>query len=635
MWPHISNVPGFLGKLETCCHRLFVLVWWAPFMKRLVLLGLLLVCLLPGIASGQLPIKAPKSRPGPFDIELDWGVRIPMRDGVRLSATIYRPRGVRVPLPVLLTLTPYIADSFHDRARYFASYGYTFVIVDSRGRGNSEGKFAPFVNDGHDGYDAVEWLAQQPWCNGKVGMWGGSYGGFVQWATLKELPPHLATIIPAAAPHPGVDFPAPGGIFRCYFVQWLTLVSGTTGNFKLFSDESYWLRRFREAQVNHVPFRFLDGLCGNPSRAFQTWLRHRTPDAYWDRTTPSAEEYAKINLPILTITGQYDANQAGALEYYFRHGRAAPAEAFVKHFLIVGPWDHEGIGTPATKFGGLTFSPASLVPMNELHKAWYDWTLKGGPRPAVLTARVMVYLAGAEHWQPALSLPAIGARPRRLFLGSPTGRADDVFHSGLLASSPPAKSDPDRYTYDPLDVRSAELDKDKLERPLTDQRYALNLFGAGLVYHSEPLERPQLIVGRPRVAAWVAMDVPDTDFQVRLYEIKADGTSILLGEDRLRARYRDSLTQEKLAQPGEVYRYEFKGLPWIARQLAKGSRLRLVFGASTSILVERNYNSGKRQGTETRRDARVAHVTLYHDADHPSCLELPEVPGDDKARMTR
>ena len=136
-----------------------------------------------------------------------WNVRIPLRDGVELGATVFKPLGQTEPLPVIFTLTPYIADSYQDRAMYFARHGYVFALVDVRGRGNSGGVFDPFAQEARDGYDVVEWLARQPWSNGKVAMWGGSYAGYDQWATAKERPPHLATIVPAAAVRPGLDFP--------------------------------------------------------------------------------------------------------------------------------------------------------------------------------------------------------------------------------------------------------------------------------------------------------------------------------------------------------------------------------------------------------------------------------------------
>jgi putative CocE/NonD family hydrolase len=432
-------------------------------------------------------------------VEVLWGAKIPTRDSVRLNATIYRPAGAG-PLPVVFTFTPYLGDSYHARATYFAKHGYVYALVDVRGRGNSAGGFEPMVNEGRDGYDVVEWLARQPWSNGKVAMWGGSYAGFDQWATAKELPPPLATIVPAAAAHPGVDFPSYQNIFYPYILQWLTLTSGTTPNNNLFADSTIWIGRFQELYRHHLPFVALDSVAGNTSTVFQRWLEHPTPDAYWDAMVPTAAQYAKITLPILSITGYYDGDQRGALAFYREHLQAAPADARLRHYLIIGPWDHAGTRTPAREVGGVTFGEKSLLDLNDLHRQWYDWTMKGGPKPEFLAQRVAYYMPGdgAENWRHADSLDAIPAAPRAYYLGSLDGHAGDVFASGVLGDSAPrGRSAPDRWTYDPLDIRPAELDREQVTNTVTDQRYALNLYGAGAVYHSA-LARDGRARRRPR-----------------------------------------------------------------------------------------------------------------------------------------
>jgi uncharacterized protein len=141
---------------------------------------------------------SPPSVPDAAKVQFTWSVKIPLRDGVHLNATVYTPRDQEAPAPCIFTLTPYIAQTYHVRGIYFAAHGLPFLTVDVRGRGNSEGEFHPFIQEAKDGYDVVEWLARQPYCNGKVSMWGGSYAGYDQWATAKEFPPHLATIVPVA-----------------------------------------------------------------------------------------------------------------------------------------------------------------------------------------------------------------------------------------------------------------------------------------------------------------------------------------------------------------------------------------------------------------------------------------------------
>jgi predicted acyl esterase len=181
--------------------------------------------------------------PDPAKVKWQWGVKIPLRDGVKLNATVYTPRDQKSPAPCVFTLTPYISQSYHDRGIYFASHGYPFLTVDVRGRGNSEGQFRPLIQEAKDGHDVVEWLAQQPYCNGKVTMWGGSYAGYDQWVTAKEFPPHLATIVPVASPYAGIDFPMRGNIASPYLVQWLTFTSGHASQDRIFGDDAFWRRR--------------------------------------------------------------------------------------------------------------------------------------------------------------------------------------------------------------------------------------------------------------------------------------------------------------------------------------------------------------------------------------------------------
>jgi hypothetical protein len=573
-----------------------------------------------------VPWRAASAQPPEAEKPVDilWGVKIPMRDGVQINATVYKPGAVTTPLPVIFTLTPYISDIHHPRAMYFARNEYVFVLVDCRGRGSSGGAFDPFNNEARDGYDIVEWLARQPWSNGKVAMWGGSYGGFDQWSTVKEFPPHLTTVVPAASVHVGVDFPFYKNIFYSYDIQWLTYTSGVTLNEKLFGESSFWTQKFSEMYDKHLPFKDLDRLVGNTSTVFQKWIQHPTPDPFWEAMVPSPEQYKRINIPILTITGHYDDDQPGAMTYYRSHMRYGNDEARARHYLIVGPWDHSGTRTPRKEVGGLKFGDASMLDLNKLHKEWYDWTMKNGAKPSFLKQRVAYYLMGRDEWKYADSLEAITNTRRRLYLGS-DGHANSVFHSGFLSEAKPGVSTADHYVYDPLDTRPGELDREEFSGGLVDQRGVVNLFGNGLVYHSEPFNEDTEVTGALKFVAWMAMDVPDTDFQVFVYEILRDGTSVQLTSDMMRARYRESLKVEKLVKPGEINQYEFDGFTFFSRRISKGSHLRLVIKSPNTIAYEKNYNSGGVVAEESAKDTRIAHITFYHDADHPSFLELPIV----------
>jgi putative CocE/NonD family hydrolase len=282
------------------------------------------------------------------DVRMRWGVRIPLGDGVHLNATLYLPQDHRTPTPAILTLTPYVGQTYHDRGLYFAAHGYPFLTVDVRGRGNSEGVFKPNINEAKDGYDVVEWLARQPYCNGQVAMWGGSYAGLNQWNTAREVPPHLGTIAPVAAPYIGVDFPIYNNIAEPYWIQWLTLVAGRTSQDKMFwNSELFWGAKFRRWFESGNAFNALETMFDCASPIFQEWVEHPHQDLYWDSYNPTSEQYAKLSIPILTITGAYDGNQPGALTHYreyMKHtseaGRAiTPARARRRQNSRALSWD--------------------------------------------------------------------------------------------------------------------------------------------------------------------------------------------------------------------------------------------------------------------------------------------------------
>ena len=582
------------------------------------------------------PVAKPSPSAPPADYDLRWAVKIPMRDGVELNATLYLPKsGNTTPgrTPVIFTLTPYISDSYHARAAYFASHGYAFALVDVRGRGNSVGDFEPFANDARDGHDLVEWFAKQPFCDGKVAMWGGSYAGFDQWATAKELPPHLTTIVPAAAAHPGLDFPFTNNVGISYDVQWFTHTSGRASQQNLFGDSTFWRTKFLDAYKQHIPFKTLDSFIGNPSANFQRVIGHPMVDAYYDAMVPTREQFAKITLPILTITGQYDGDELGALAYYRDHLANASAEIRAKHFLIIGPWDHAGTRTPTDEVGGIKFGGAAVIDLNDLHRQWYDWTMKSGRKPEFLKDRVAYYLlapgnSGANgEWKYAEDFDKLTANHHPLYLDASDGGGNGVFHSGTL-SEKPAATGADEYIYDPLDVHRGEEveDVDNEKTAGLDQRCALNIGKDGLVYHSDPVAKETTHLGCPKLTLWISPDVPDTDVTAELDEILADGTSIALWSDVRRLRYRDSVRQEKLVKPGESVRCDLNPGLFIARRMAKGSRLRLVVSAPNSIFFEKNYNSGGVVANETAKDARTAQIRILHDAEHASVLDVPIAP---------
>lgn len=576
-------------------------------------------------ASPLVPIMAADTAPDtPDDVQFQWGVTIPLRDGVELNASLYRPRGQVEALPCVFTLTPYISASYHDRGMYFAANGYVFATVDARGRGNSGGDFKPLLQEAADGHDVVQWLAQQPYCNGKVTMWGGSYAGYNQWAAAKEFPPALATIVPVASPKPGVDFPMRGNMFYAYNMMWLTLVSGNAAQDAIFGDQAFWRSQLQHWQKAGAPFAKLDEYVGNPSPIFQEWISHPALDDYWDSYSPTPAQMARLELPILSITGQYDGDQPGALALYRDHMQYGSDAAKAKHYLVIGPWDHAGTRTPRAEVGGLTFGKASLLDMNALHKAWYDWTLKSGSRPAFLKDRVAFYMVGEEAWRYAPTLYAVTASTRTLHLDSIQSRANDVFASGSLGESGPGKGQPDSFVFDPLDDGAAWLEDHKpAPAALVDQRELLSAESVGLIYHTAAFTEATDLAGHFRLTAHLELDQPDADLQAAVYEIKVDGSSVLLTRDQIRARYRHSLREATAVVPGRVEPYVFGNFDFMARRIERGSRLRLVISPLGRGYGERNYHTGGVVAEESSEGARPVRIRLHHSARYPSALDVP------------
>jgi uncharacterized protein len=422
----------------------------------------------------------------------------------------------------------------------------------------------------------------------------------------------------------GHDFPIRKNIFSAYLIQWLTLVSGKTSQDFIFANiQSYWSDVFRRRFEAGTPFSELDSFVGNPSAIFQEWIGQPELGRYWQKYNPSPGQYAHVQIPVLTITGIYDAGQLGAIKHYREHlANLNPAQQR-QHFLLIGPWDHAGTRTPQPEFGGLKMGAASLIDLPGLHLEWYNFTMQDGLRPVLLRKNVTYYVLGEDAWHYADTLDEITASTMLLYLDSPIASPSDIFQSGSLVNEPQADSAPDRYVYDPLDTGIAEIESRSNRTSLVDQTLIIASAGKQLVYHSAPFERDTVIAGFLKFTAWISIDQPDTDLRVWVFEIGTDGSSQLVGIDSIRAKYRLSLEKAAPIETDEPLEYRFDNFMFTARRVLKGSRLRLVLGPINSIHTQKNFNSGREVSAETFADARPVTVTLYHDASHPSALYVP------------
>lgn len=568
------------------------------------------------------PAAAAAARPDTTVLITD--AMVPVRDGTRMHVRISRADPLGGRRPAILSLTPYTADDAQEYGEYFARHGYVYVSMDARGRGESEGQFWPLAQDGPDGADVIRWIAGRPWSDGRVAMRGGSYRGMVQWQVLAAFrgdTSALRTVVPTAAVYPGWDYPNPGGIFMSYVTRWLGFVQGNALQTNLFGDDAYWTGRYEVMHRGGLAFARLDTLTGIAPRVFERWLSHPAFDAFWRSMSPDSAAYARMALPILTITGHFDGDQDGAMRYYREHMRWGLPAGTARHYLVIGPWSHSGTRHPRKRLAGLTFADTSVLDIKRLHLDWYDWILKGGPKPALLTDRVIYYVMGADRWSSAPSLEALADTNRSLYLSAPDGDPSDVFHSGRLLNTPPAAEDVDRYVYDPRDTADTES-LAAMQQDFTAPGAAF-MAGPKLIYHSAPLEDDMEVSGYMRLEAWIELDTPDTDLKAWVYEVRPDGGTLLLGASMLRARYREGLDRPKVATPGKAELYTFDRFHWFSRELSRGSRVRLVIAPLNSPWWEKNYGSARPVAEQTVADARTTTVTLHTGLGHPSRLVLP------------
>ncbi|HEY2029204.1 MAG TPA: CocE/NonD family hydrolase, partial [Myxococcales bacterium] len=342
-----------------------------------------------------------------------------------LCALVVRPRHAAAKQPTLLELTIYADWDVLMRfsARMAASRGYAAVIALVRGKGCSAGQPVPYVTNADDAVTAIDWIARQPWSDGRVGMFGGSYSGGSAWAATKRMPKALRTIVVGAPAAPGIDVPMENGIFWNFVYPWPFYVTDGKGlDNAVYGDRERWRRLDRAYYVSGRPYRELPAIDGTPNPIFESWISHPNYDAFWQSMIPYGEEFARIDIPVLQTAGYYGGGPGGAT-YYFREHTKYRAGA--RHYLVLGPWDHGEAqhgtltrrGQNESEIDGYQLDEAAKIDLEELRYQWFDYVLKGKPRPALLADRVNYEVTGANQWRHAASLAEMAQTTQRLDLG--------------------------------------------------------------------------------------------------------------------------------------------------------------------------------------------------------------------------
>jgi len=569
-----------------------------------------------------------------FEVTTQKDVMVPCRDGVKLATDIYLPQ-TEEKAPLILYRTPYGKALMELNGKYWARRGYACAIQDCRGRFKSQGTWVPFMHEAEDGHDAIEWLAVQPWCSGKVGMIGASYVGWVQWWAASEKPPHLTTIIPnVAPPDPHYNIPYEYGAFFLVGSIWWAQVLESEATADLSGRKLSEISESNYSKVlNTLPVIDLDKvLLKKENPYWRDWIRHGEEANFW-RKANFLGKLESFNIPVFHQSGWFDGDGIGTKLNYLKMRSFGHAN----QKMIVGPWGHTDTSTRG--LGEKDFGKDAAPDLQREYVRWFDFWLKGVKNGLESEPLVKLFVMGSNKWLTGSAYPLEATEFRKLLLSS-GGKANSGKGDGRLVWQLPAESSPfDQYTYDPADptpdpsfyptrsqeelkksVLSAEEEKKRMKgfhRETVDKRNDV------LVYLSEPFEGPLTFCGPVSAVIYASSSAKDTDWFVALSEEKSDGEIFGLCRGKIRARYRNSPFKPDMIKPGEVVAYTLD-LWHTGITIPKGSRLRVEVASALFPTFSRNLNTGGNNEMETR--FIKAEQKIMHSADYPSHILLPVIP---------
>lgn len=541
----------------------------------------------------------------------DWDVLIKTPDGANISAVVVRPKDDSKPLPTLLEFTIYV-DS-HTFAKECAAHGYVGIVAFTRGERRSRGQVTPFKHDGDDARVVINWIAKQPWSDGRVGMYGGTYSAFAQWAAAaKRLPPALKAIATDSATAPGIDFPMTGNVVRNAGYRWSGCVSNLPDfDEKTCSDESRWRALDEAWYTSGKPYREFEHALGGRNLIFHDWLDHPSYDRFWQKLIPYKEQFRHIKIPVLATTGYYAGGEVGTLYYFTEHYRYDP---HANHTLLIGPYDDGSMqhGAPAN-LQGYQLDPAALIELRELRYQWFDHIFKGADKPPALQDRVNYQVMGSNEWQHAPSLEAMGKGALKFYLDAAAATGGDTRHLSLRKTSD--------TTFVAQNVDLADRGDPNLPPPSGIVSRSLQTRNA-VVFVSDPLKHSQQFSGLFSGKLDFTVNKQDMDLTIALYELLPSGDYVRLFDPmyELRASYAHDRTNRQLLRAGERQQLTFKSDRLTARNLEAGSRLVMVLGINKRPDRQINYGTGGAVNEESVDDGRIPmKIRWYSD----SYIDLP------------
>ena len=553
------------------------------------------------LIAGPVNVQVESSKPE-HEVRIEKNVRIPMRDGVTLAADVYRPDAPGR-FPALMTLVYYPTGT--RQAEFFAPHGYACVVVNSRGRNGSEGDWDPYVNEPRDGFDAQQWIGHQPWCDGKIGMYGQSYNAFTQIMSAPLGSTYLKCILPREGQQTNFGHLYNDGVPQLNVIFTFGLyATGPTRTGPHIPIGPHYLQ---------LPLISAADKADNPqAQRLTTWLHHSTYDDYW-KSYGVKEKYDKIQVPAWFGTGWYDNLVHENWRNFQGFCETGGSEACRQMTRIrVSGGTHGGSGIS-----------------NAMHLRWYDYWLKGLQTGIDKEPPIEIFVMGANRWRFEYEWPLERTRWTKLHLRS-QGHANSATGGGRLdTGEPPTSEKPDTFIYDPANpvyTMGGQMSTHTKIWGAKDRSEIQNREDI-LVFTTEPLDEDTEVTGPVELILYAASNVVDTDFTATLTDVHPDGRAIHICEGIRRASFRESLEHPTPIEPGKVYRYTIS--LWETSMVFRaGHRIRLEVSSSNFPRYARNLNTGAPLGTTA--EMKGARQTIYHDAEHPSHLVLPIIPNIDE-----
>jgi putative CocE/NonD family hydrolase len=543
-----------------------------------------------------------------------------MRDGVALRADVYRPSGGGK-FPVLVFRTPYgkhsaaRSDRIHLKA---VGRGYVVVMQDVRGRHASDGIFEPYRQEGTDGYDTIEWAAAQAWSNGRIGTYGLSYPGAVQWLAAMEAPPHLVAMAPAMTFSTPRKFFYMNGIFDLSWLPWIYQYVAPDARRRHGlpeggDAEQSWSAVAQEYQ-SWLPLRDLPWLRQEAPYYFE-WLAHPPEDPWWDWAELRGR-YARVSAAVLNLSGWYDDAYGveGAATNYNGLRQARSGRGSARTHLVLGPWVHGVPSAADGRAGDLDFGPNAVIDYDELVLDFHDYYARGITNRFAKDTPVRYFVMGANEWRQASHWPPATRRTTTFYFegaGAANERRLQLALPAATLSRSTFIADPSNPVEDPYGTPGAH------DYRVLESRKDL------LTFDTEPLSEDLWLAGDIGAVLYASCDCRDFDLWVRLQDVHPDGRAFNLmspGNDVLRASYRNAAAGRQLLHPGGIYELKLPSMPTSMR-FARGHRIRAQISASFTPHLSRNLQTGESEIVAA--DSRVAAITIHHSADHASRLELP------------